>query len=239
MPRPELEALQESLLLELLPHAYEHSPLIRETWETARVHPRDMRTLDDFGERVPFIDKDAVRRFRDERGDPYGGMLCVEPSELTGVSSTSGTTGDPTLVPERVGAAAPRRRRSSRVTSGVGACAPATTSCSCCSRSAGRPTGCSRARSGPRRSSSTSTPPRWSGSASCRSQYRPTALYNFGSVLINAVKDVCDRRGFDPRDVFSSYKGVTFAGEPLSPARPGDSPRAGASSCSNTATSAT
>jgi len=28
---------------------------------------------------------------------------------------------------------------------------------------------------------------------------------------------VCDRRGFDPRDVFSSYKGVTFAGEPLSP----------------------
>ena len=28
---------------------------------------------------------------------------------------------------------------------------------------------------------------------------------------------MCDRRGFDPRDVFSSYKGVTFAGEPLSP----------------------
>ncbi len=26
-----------------------------------------------------------------------------------------------------------------------------------------------------------------------------------------------DRRGFDPHDVFASYKGVTFAGEPLSP----------------------
>src|SRR5262249_10098045 len=29
--------------------------------------------------------------------------------------------------------------------------------------------------------------------------------------------EVCERRGFDPRDVFASYKGVVFAGEPLSP----------------------
>jgi phenylacetate-CoA ligase len=48
-------------------------------------------------------------------------------------------------------------------------------------------------------------------------EYRPTAVYNFGSVLINAVKEACDRRGFEPRDVFASYKGVTIAGEPLSP----------------------
>jgi phenylacetate-CoA ligase len=48
-------------------------------------------------------------------------------------------------------------------------------------------------------------------------RYRPTGLYNFGSVLINAVRDACERRGFDPRDVFASYKGVVFAGEPLSP----------------------
>ena len=48
-------------------------------------------------------------------------------------------------------------------------------------------------------------------------RYRPTGLYNFGSVLINAVREVCERRGFDPRDVFASYKGVVFAGEPLSP----------------------
>ena len=36
-------------------------------------------------------------------------------------------------------------------------------------------------------------------------------------MLINAVREVCERRGFDPRDVFASYKGVVFAGEPLSP----------------------
>src|SRR6185295_497622 len=44
-----------------------------------------------------------VRHFRDEQGDPYGGLLCVAPEALSGGSSTSGTTGDPTLVPERGG----------------------------------------------------------------------------------------------------------------------------------------
>ena len=28
--------------------------------------------------RVPFIDKDAIRRFRSEHNDPYGGLLCVD-----------------------------------------------------------------------------------------------------------------------------------------------------------------
>ena len=36
MPRPQLEALQHERLLDLMPHAYEHSALIRETWDAAR-----------------------------------------------------------------------------------------------------------------------------------------------------------------------------------------------------------
>src|SRR5438045_598465 len=103
MSRADLAALQLERLLEVIPVAYERAPLIREVWDAAEVHPRDIRTLDDLRARVPFIDKDAVRRFRDERGDPYGGLLCVEPDDLTGVGSTSGTTGDPTLVPEQWG----------------------------------------------------------------------------------------------------------------------------------------
>src|SRR5581483_7233402 len=103
MPRGDLEALQLERLRAVIEHAYEHAPLVRETWDAARVHPRDIRTLDDFRERVPCIDKDMLRRFRDDRGDPFGGVLCVPPPELTGVSSTSGTTGDPTLVPEQWG----------------------------------------------------------------------------------------------------------------------------------------
>ena len=102
-PRAAIEADQEARLLELCAFAYEHAPLYRKVWDDAGVGPRDLRTLDDIRERVPFIDKDTIRRFRDEHDDPYGGLLCCDESELTAVMSTSGTTGDPTLVPERWG----------------------------------------------------------------------------------------------------------------------------------------
>ena len=36
----------------MLPYAYEHAPLIRETWDDAGVHPRDITTLADFREPV-------------------------------------------------------------------------------------------------------------------------------------------------------------------------------------------
>src|SRR6266545_7886430 len=79
MPRPQLEALQaDKLLGTLLPWAYERAPLIREAWDGAGVTPADITSMEDFRARVPFIDKDAVRRFRDERSDPYGGMLAVD-----------------------------------------------------------------------------------------------------------------------------------------------------------------
>jgi phenylacetate-CoA ligase len=100
-PRTGLVALQEERLLEMIPWAYERSPLTRLTWETAGVKPADIETLEDFRARAPFISKDAVRDFRDRYGDPYGGLLCVHPSELRSVTSTSGTTGDATFFAEQ------------------------------------------------------------------------------------------------------------------------------------------
>ena len=76
MPRDRLVELQDELLLEILPYAYEHAPLIRETWDDAGVHPHDIDSIDDFRDRAPFIDKDAVRRFRDDHDDPYGGVCA-------------------------------------------------------------------------------------------------------------------------------------------------------------------
>jgi phenylacetate-CoA ligase len=99
--RAELAARHEEQLVELVHHAYEHSALYQKLWSDAGVHPRDIRSTADFCERIPFIDKDTIRAFRDRHGDPYGGLLCVPESELTAVNSTSGTTGDPTLVPEQ------------------------------------------------------------------------------------------------------------------------------------------
>ena len=217
MPRARLEELQLERLMDLLPLAYERAPLIREAWDAAGVHPRDIRTLEDFRERVPFIDKDAVRRFRDERADPYGGLLCVDPAQLTGVSSTSGTTGDPTLVPEQWG--------------GGGLTSPAIITRDLWGWGVrpgdfvmlvlftfrGPTYGLFQYSLGTTPILLDFDPAEMERFCALSLEYRPTAVYNFGSVLINAVKDACDRCGFEPRDVFSSYRGVTFAGEPLSP----------------------
>ena len=219
MPRPQLEALQDELLLEMLPHAYEHAPLDpRDVGRRRRAparHPNARRLpragavhRQGRGAPLPRRARRSVRRTAVRRpGELTGGDARRRARPATRRSCpSSGAAGG--------GTADDHHAR----LLGHGACGPATTSRSCCSRSAARPTACSRARSARRRSSSTSTPPRWSGSASSRSSTGRPAVYNFGSVLINAVQDVCDRRGFDPHDVFSSYKGVMFAGEPLAPA---------------------
>jgi phenylacetate-CoA ligase len=99
MPREQLVQLQESRILQLVPYVYERSPLIREVWDEAGVKPSDIRSLADFKARVPFIDKDRIRRFRDTRDDPFGGLRCADAPHLRGVGFTSGTTGDPTPLP--------------------------------------------------------------------------------------------------------------------------------------------
>ena len=219
MPRAQLEELQlERLLASDSARVRTLGARARDVGRRPSVKPADIRSLDDFREKVPFIDKDAVRRFRDERGDPFGGLLCVPPDQLTGRELDVGNDGRSDARARAVG----RRGPGSAVDHharlvGLGRAARRLHRARSCSRSAGRRTGCSRARSARRRSSSTSIPPRWSGSASCRSSTGRPRSTTSTSVLINAVKDVCDRRGFDPHDVFASYKGVTFAGEPLSP----------------------
>ncbi len=217
MTRADLEALQLERLLRILPTAYERAPLVREAWQAARVHPRDIRTLDDFRERVPFIDKDAVRRFRDERGDPFGGLLCVDPSELTGVGSTSGTTGDPTLVPEQWGGGG--LSSPSIITRDLWGWGvrPGDYVMLVLFTFRGPTYGLFQHSLGTTPILLDFDPKEMERFCELSLEYRPTAVYNFGSVLINAVKAACDRRGYDPRDVFASYKGVTFAGEPLSP----------------------
>lgn len=101
MPRVELERLQEQRILELVPYAYEHSAFYRKVWDEAGVKPADINSLADFKERIPFINKDMIRDFRERHNDAYGGLLCVPPAELTAVQSSSGTTGDPTFFCER------------------------------------------------------------------------------------------------------------------------------------------
>ncbi len=97
MPRESLAALQEERILALVPYAYERSPLVRKKWEEARLKPADISSLADFTERAPFITKDDIRQFRAQTGDPFGGLLCTRYADTTTVFSTTGTTGDATL----------------------------------------------------------------------------------------------------------------------------------------------
>ncbi|UGQ11183.1 phenylacetate--CoA ligase family protein [Yinghuangia sp. ASG 101] len=100
MPRPRLEERQEQRVLELVPYAYTNSAFYRELWDAHGVHPRDIRSLEDFRERIPFIDKDMLRAYRTKKGDPFAGLLCVPPGRLSSVTSSSGTTGDPEFFAE-------------------------------------------------------------------------------------------------------------------------------------------
>jgi phenylacetate-CoA ligase len=219
LPRADLEALQLELLRDMVAYAYERASLYREVWDAAGFHPRDLRTLDDFSERVPFISKDTLRRWRDERGDPYGGVLCVEPSELTAIMSTSGTTGDPTLVPERWGGgdSDPRVRPAVMYRDfweiGVRPGDHVTLNLF---TFRGPIYGFAHA---------LGTVPllfdygehELARLCELSLRYRPTILYNLGGTLVTDLARTAEEHGFDPVDVFSSYRGVVTAGEPVGP----------------------
>ena len=100
MPPERLREYQGRRVVELVRYAYEHSGFYREHWDRHGVHPRDIRSLADFQERIPFMDKTMIRDYRARVSDPYAGMLCVPPDRLTSVTSTSGTTGDPEFFAE-------------------------------------------------------------------------------------------------------------------------------------------
>jgi phenylacetate-CoA ligase len=215
MPRDQLEALQLESLLSILALAYERAPLVRETWDAAGVQPRDISSLDDFRERAPFVDKHTLRRWRDERGDPFGGLLAVDTDDLTAIMSTSGTTGDPTLVPEQWGRGGGPRAVMYRDFWGMGV-RPGDRVALILFTYRGPTYGFVQALGG--------VPVLFDFAPSEMERFcelsletRPAALYNFGGILLHAVRDACERRGFDPLDVFSSYKAVVFAGEPLGP----------------------
>lgn len=99
-PREVIAELQEKRILELVPYVWERSGFYRELWTNAGVKPGDIKSLADFTTKLPTFCKDDVKAYRARTGDPFGGLLCVETSELTSLTSTSGTTGLPELLPE-------------------------------------------------------------------------------------------------------------------------------------------
>lgn len=105
--REDITRLQERRILELVEYAWENSAFHREWWTRAGVTPSDVKNIDDFVQRIPTMSKSDIQEYRDRTGDPYGGLLCVDPSQLTSITATSGTTSLPEPIPEIWTAAPP------------------------------------------------------------------------------------------------------------------------------------
>ena len=97
IPRAELEALQLASLREELSHAYANSIYYKRAWDAAGVKPEDVRSLSDL-QRFPFIDKKTQRDCQGV-GSFLGELAAVPEEDVVFVSTSSGSTGVPTLSP--------------------------------------------------------------------------------------------------------------------------------------------
>jgi phenylacetate-CoA ligase len=91
MPRPQLEDLQTERLGVLLKRVYGSVALYRSKFDEAGFDPNDFASLDDLA-KVPFTVKDDLRS-----AYPYG-MFAVPLRDIVRVHSSSGTTGQITVV---------------------------------------------------------------------------------------------------------------------------------------------
>lgn len=212
MPREDIERHQEAQLSAMLEHACKHSALTAQVWKDAGVTPSDIKSLAGFSEKAPFLNKDSLRHYRDTQNDPYGGVRAGNAGQVKGVGTTSGTTGDPTAVPGgprqlvehsyaremwHVGmrpgdyvcnfAHALRSGYRNRVQQEIGVTPIAF---SMLGRSL--PAFCEASR-----------------------RFRPTSVKILTNPLLIGLEQYFEQSGVDPEDVFSSYTGAIFAGEPL------------------------
>jgi len=95
--REDWRALQLSLLQSHIAHAYHNSPHYRASFDAAKVHPDQLKTLDDL-RRFPFIEKKLIRE-RQEAVPPWGDLTAVPERDIVYISASSGSTGMPTASP--------------------------------------------------------------------------------------------------------------------------------------------
>lgn len=97
MPREQLEEKQLKDLKEIVSFAYNNAPYYKKSFDEAGVKPEDIKTLSDI-QKFPFINKQTER---DTQGiGSFVGELCAVPEEdIVFISTSSGSTGVPTVSP--------------------------------------------------------------------------------------------------------------------------------------------
>lgn len=100
MSEEEMRALQWRRFKKQLQYDYDNSIYYREKFREAGFTPQDVRSFEDL-QKIPLMTKDEHRRAQQESverfGHPYGLITCAPIDKIVRISSTSGTTGVPTL----------------------------------------------------------------------------------------------------------------------------------------------
>lgn len=97
LPREELEKLQLESLKEIVTFSYENSAHYKRAFDEAGVKPQDIKQLSDLA-RFPFVDKKTERDTQGV-GSFLGEMCAVDEKEVIFLSTSSGSTGVPTMSP--------------------------------------------------------------------------------------------------------------------------------------------
>lgn len=100
MSREEVRDLQWKKLKRQIDYNYSRSPFYRQLMDGAGIKPEDVRSWEDF-QQIPTWNKDVQRRIQTEGaekyGDPFYMVGCAGRENFVRFTSTSGTTGVPTL----------------------------------------------------------------------------------------------------------------------------------------------
>ena len=95
MPPGDREKAILERLREVTRYAYEEAPFYKRIWDEAGFHPDQLKSLEDFEEKVPVIAKKDLREAQ-ARAPIFGDYLCIPEAEIFHIHGTSGTTGRPT-----------------------------------------------------------------------------------------------------------------------------------------------
>ena len=95
LPGAEMRKVQWLKLKAMLNFAYTKSAFYYRKFNEAGVHPDDIKSFQDFSEKIPVTTKSELREMQ-SAGYPLGSNMTVSMSEIVWITASTGTTGKPT-----------------------------------------------------------------------------------------------------------------------------------------------
>jgi phenylacetate-CoA ligase len=99
MPRKQLDAIHLKRLQGMIKYVYENIPMYRYLYDKVGLKPEDVRSLEDYYYKVPYIEKADIVRYQQNK-PPFGDAIVPDSEEHTQLFyMTSGSTGKPMMEP--------------------------------------------------------------------------------------------------------------------------------------------